>query len=294
MAAVERQIGYRDHVSSLRTELAHSVRPAAVDAQMLALGAPWGLKGEYRNGGGIYLALEGSCHVRIGGRDLRLGPGDALFLPVGAPHALMDRPSSPTTSVEQFCQTAIRSDGAMKFGGTGPTTRLATIGFLLEASRPWIECLSPLHMRGARHRALVRWLVASADLLRSPLPAAARIEVVRAVMALLYAVALDDPSLPPLSPRDDRILRAYAAMRRQTDRRWTVEALAAVAGMSRSSFAAGFTACFGESPISHLRRLRLERAKAMSGVGVPQKSVAVAVGYTHGRSLTRALRRLVR
>jgi AraC-like DNA-binding protein len=277
----------------LRIELAHSVGPAAVDAQMLELRAPWGLKGEYRDGGGLYLAIEGGCHVRVGSRDLRLEPGDALFLPVGAPHALMDRPSTPTISVEQFCRTAIRSDGAMRFGGNGPVTRLATIGFLLDAQRPWIECLSPLHMRSARVGPLVRWLVASADLLRSPLPVTARIEVVRAVMAVLYALALEDPSLPPLSSRDDRIVRAYAAMRRQPDRRWTVGALAAVAGMSRSSFAAGFAACLGESPISHLRRLRLERAKAMSRLGMPQKTVAGSVGYAHGRSLARALRRFV-
>jgi AraC-like DNA-binding protein len=277
-------------MSVSRTELAHSIAPAAVDAQLLELRAPWGLNGGYPDGGGLYLAVEGGCHVRLTGRELRLEQGDALFLPVGEPHALMDRPSSTTITVEEFCRSATRSGGAMIFDGAGAATRLLTIGFLFDLRRPWLDCLPPLHLRAGQHGALIRWLMASADLLRTPLPAPARLQVVRAVMAVVYALALEAPSSTPLSARDDRIVRAYAAMRRQPERTFTVDSLARIAGMSRSAFAAAFAACLGESPIRHLRRLRLERAEAMAATGVLQKAVAGAVGYAHGRSLARALR----
>jgi AraC-like DNA-binding protein len=279
-------------VSLHRTHLAQSLAPAAVDAQALELRGPWGLSGEYRTGGGLYIAVAGGCHFRLRDRDLRLDEGDALFLPVGEPHALMDHPSSATMPVEAFCRTAERSGGAMVFGREGALTRILTMGFLFEQRRPWLEGLAPMRLPSSSRRALVRWLIASADLVRSELPDEAKIEVARAVMRVLYALVLAEPTLTKRWVHDDRVARAYARMRQEPSRPWTVDALARVAGMSRSSFAAAFAACLGESPIRHLRRLRLEQARAMSqGRLLPQKAVASRVGYTHTRSLARALRR---
>jgi AraC-like DNA-binding protein len=267
------------------TPLVSSLAPSAIDAQALELRAPWGLHGEYRDGGGLYIAAEGGFHVHTRSGQVRLEAGDAFFMPVGERHALRDQPSSPTTSVETFCRTAIRGPGVLRAPGRGPVTRLLTFGFLFEVRRPWVDTLAPVMIPGAGDKALVRWLVASADLLRTPLPLPAKIEVARAVMRVLYALAR--PSLPP----DDRLVRAYARLRDQPGRPWTVAALASVAGMSRSAFAAAFTASLGEPPIRHLRRLRLDQARTLRGSGLLQKQLADTLGYAHGRSLTRALRR---
>jgi transcriptional regulator GlxA family with amidase domain len=73
----------------------------------------------------------------------------------------------------------------------------------------------------------------------------------------------------------------------------TVESLAEVASMSRSTFAETFASAFGLSPMSMVRRIRMERAWKLleQGRAMPMKTVAQRVGFSSRSHFSRAFKR---
>jgi len=88
---------------------------------------------------------------------------------------------------------------------------------------------------------------------------------------------------------DVRLGRAMALMHDRPQQSFTLRALAEVAGMSRSVFAARFADAVGQSPIEFLKMLRLARAsQLLMNSDLPVKTVAARVGYSSRSSFTRA------
>lgn len=118
--------------------------------------------------------------------------------------------------------------------------------------------------------------------------------VKQAIVLLLRAEFGADRSEPlPWIPalRDDRLGRAVAAMLDRPSDPLTLETLARIAGMSRSSFSGRFNAAFGRSPIDFLKGVRLARAARMlATTDLPVKHIASAVGYESRSYFSRAFR----
>jgi AraC-like DNA-binding protein len=92
--------------------------------------------------------------------------------------------------------------------------------------------------------------------------------------------------------RDPRVGRALAALHAEPHRPWTVDALAAVAALSRSALAARFTALVGDPPIQYLLRWRLAlAAEALRGGAEPIGRIAGRSGYESEAAFSRAFRR---
>lgn len=90
-----------------------------------------------------------------------------------------------------------------------------------------------------------------------------------------------------------RIARAVAVLRAEFARPLRVERLAAVAGMSPSSFHQHFRAVTSLSPLQFQKQLRLiEARRLMRSEGASASSAAFAVGYESVPQFTREYRRL--
>lgn len=88
---------------------------------------------------------------------------------------------------------------------------------------------------------------------------------------------------------DARIARALRAMHEKPGQQWRIDALATVAGMSRSSFCERFTALVGRSPLRYQNEWRLTLAKTMmakhnSRIG----EIGFAIGYESEAAFSRA------
>lgn len=92
---------------------------------------------------------------------------------------------------------------------------------------------------------------------------------------------------------DARLARALSAMHDDPARDWSLAELAAVAGMSRSRFAARFAAVVGVPAIEYLTRWRMGVAQGMLRRGRPPKLVAQAVGYGRSSTFGRAFAQVV-
>jgi len=88
---------------------------------------------------------------------------------------------------------------------------------------------------------------------------------------------------------DARVSRAVAAIHRDPTRNWSVEALASVAGISRSRFAQLFLATVGEPPLRYVHRWRLAMAfDLLRRSNLPVGEVAHAIGYESEAAFSRA------
>jgi AraC-like DNA-binding protein len=90
---------------------------------------------------------------------------------------------------------------------------------------------------------------------------------------------------------DIRLARVLEAVHGGPEQPWTIEALAAVAGMSRARFAEHFRAVIGATPLDYLTRWRLMLAQQLLQAGQPVKLVAGKVGYESASALARTFRR---
>ena len=87
---------------------------------------------------------------------------------------------------------------------------------------------------------------------------------------------------------DPRLARALTALHAEPQVGWTLERMAARAGMSRSRFAEHFSALMGVPAAEYLKRWRVGLAKRMLREGRPVKQVALEVGYGSSASFGRA------
>lgn len=89
---------------------------------------------------------------------------------------------------------------------------------------------------------------------------------------------------------EPRLAKAINAMHADPARAWSLENLAATAGMSRARFAAGFRDIVGMTPGAYLGEWRLGVAQSLLRKGKPVQVVADTVGYGSASALSRAFR----
>lgn len=87
-----------------------------------------------------------------------------------------------------------------------------------------------------------------------------------------------------------RLARALVAMHEAPGTPWSLEGLAAVAGMSRTAFCNTFRDCVGRTAGAYLADWRMGLAAAELRNGRDQKSVARELGYASASALSRAFK----
>ncbi len=92
---------------------------------------------------------------------------------------------------------------------------------------------------------------------------------------------------------DERAARALVALHEAPGRAWTLDTMAAEAGMSRSAFAARFKVLVGQGPAEYLAQWRVALAQGLLREGLSVKTAADRLGYAGASSLTRVFTQVV-
>jgi AraC-like DNA-binding protein len=92
---------------------------------------------------------------------------------------------------------------------------------------------------------------------------------------------------------DPRIAKSLVAVHANFAHLWTLESLAQIAGMSRTSFATHFKEVMQISPGKYLENLRLAIARQMVESGIGLKQIAQKTGYASPSTLSRAMGRRI-
>jgi AraC-like DNA-binding protein len=94
--------------------------------------------------------------------------------------------------------------------------------------------------------------------------------------------------------RDAQVRRALTLMHEDCAHAWTLEELAQRAGLSRTGLAERFRDAMGDTPLNHLRTLRMQRAmKLLAESERNLEAVAAEVGYQDAFSFSKVFKRTV-
>jgi AraC-like DNA-binding protein len=259
----------------------------------------------------FHAVTRGSCWAGLAEEPLqRLDAGDVLVVPQGDAYVLAEPPDAAPgygddEAIEFFRQMAagelppVVDAGA----GAGRTTEFVC-GFLGCDARPFNPILAELprvvrlrNAAGAGGRLGQLLDTAVAELHAAH--AGAR-EVLRRLSELMFvelvrhhvATATVERRGWLAGLRDPVVGRALARLHAEPARAWTLDALAAAAGSSRTTLAERFARIVGRTPIQYLGDWRMHRAAQL--LCDPQAKVggvARAVGYDSEAAFSRAFRR---
>ncbi|WP_337268666.1 AraC family transcriptional regulator [Oryzifoliimicrobium ureilyticus] len=250
-----------------------------------------------------YAMLDGACWLTLEGEPpLRLMKGHCVLLPSGRSFQISSDPALTPVDASVWLQS--RRNGQVVTYGEGGECFICAAHFDFEGADAslLLSVLPPIvHLGNEEDQAAMRWALermmaelraprAGTDLLVEHLSHLILIQALRLHMAEQdgaragWLSALGDP---PVATVIEAVHAAPA-------RRWTVEAMARIAGMSRTVFALRFKASVGLSPIDYLIRWRmLLAANALKRPRETISSAAFSVGYESESAFSTAFKRVM-
>ena len=268
------------------------------------VGGPWSIQFPRHEGIKCYAVVSGEVWLSVEGvRDpVRLEAGDCFLLPRGRPFRLAsDLTLTPVDALTIFAtarDAAVASyNGGGDFFGVGGYFDFAGdhAGILLGVLPPIV------HIRKESDKAALRWSIERMmQELREPQPGGYLVAQHLAHMMLVLALRLHlaeglKGGVGWLFALSDRQMRAaISAMHGDLAHRWTLQALAERAGMSRSTFALKFKETVGTSPMEYLTRWRMMVAgDRLANSSDPVSVIALSLGYESESAFSTAFKRIM-
>lgn len=264
--------------------------------------APWGHRVTHRGQIKFVLVARGSCWLRTAAlpEPLELQTGDLFLVLDGAPYSVSDRRNSRCVDCLEL--ESLRDSFLIRYGGGGITTTLVSVALQLaeDDAGTLVEALPPfIHLRIEASRSSS--LHALTELLRDEireelgsLPIVRRLAEALFISAVRFYVQQSELAKHGLlaAIADPQLRRALRDLHGDLAQPWTVETLAARAGMSRASFAAKFRNKAGITPLEYLTKQRIAAARVLLREDFAISEIANRVGYDSPISFARAFARV--
>jgi AraC-like DNA-binding protein len=252
----------------------------------------------------FHVVTSGHARLEVADRVLEMGPGDVVLVPHGEGHVLRSGADVLAPDIRVVPQEIEGRYVRLRHGGPGAATTMVcgAVRFDHPVARPLLATLPaivhvPVSPLTDRLHDTLRLIALEVDELRPGGEAViTRLADVLVVQALRSWLTEDAEArtgwLAALS--DPQVGRALAAIHRDPAHPWTVASLAAEQGLSRSAFAARFTALVGEPAMAYVTRWRMDLAheRLRSGDDTVAR-LATALGYRSEAAFSRAFRRVV-
>ena len=283
-------------------EALHLLRMKGAFYSRSELRAPWGLRLPPLEGHlWFHVVTHGSLFLHSGETRQMLAPGEVALVPHGHGHALRSEPEAAIPDILSLDRERV-SDRyeILRHGGDGQTTLLicGAVRLAHPVAATVVRLLPEVVYLPAGTERLQTTLSVLAAEARVPrvggeavLTRLADIIVIQAIRAWIEG----DPAAEVGwfgALRDPQIGRAITLIHRNPGRDWTVALLAREVSMSRSSFAARFTALVGEPVMAYLTRWRMQVAvAALRDEPTTVAQLAGRLGYHSEAAFARTFKR---
>lgn len=247
--------------------------------------------------------VEGSCFLTVEGVDdpIRLQMGDCFLLTQARPFALASHLDvTPVDAADVFRET---QQGVAQHGLNTDVFLIGGAFSFSDEVKRLLEILPPVVVvNGASEPASVlQWaLQRFADELGRPLPGSSLMVqhlghmMLVEVLRLYVATSHNGPAGWLFALSDPRLQVAIEAIHAAPERRWRVSELAAIAGVSRSSFAFHFKKKVGHSPLDYVMRWRMHlAARDLRLRDATISSIAQTLGYDSDSAFSSTFKRVM-
>ncbi|WP_419805499.1 AraC family transcriptional regulator [Terriglobus sp.] len=273
---------------------------------MMEAGGAWGVSFGQYEGLKFNAMLRGHCWLRVEGEPTPwfFGEGDCFLLTKGKPFALLSGPEETPAPFQEALR--LDPDGIARCG-TGKESYLVGGRFHFERGEtcPLLSSLpAVVPVRAHSSEAdVLRWSLDQFDReLRSRQPGKElAVDHLAHLMLIqvfrLYARSLDLEDATQrgwlVALRDPQLREVLSAVHGDIPRRWTLETMSRVAGMSRSSFAARFKFVVGRSPLEYLTGWRMHvAADRLRSTERNVGTIANEVGYESEAAFSTAFKKV--
>ena len=279
------------------------LKPHTYIAGGFDLSGCWSIEFDPHTGIKCYALLSGTCWLAVDGlAPVRLEAGDCVLLPNGRRFCLSNDLALQPTPFRQLQPVEWRGGIATVNGGGDTLILGGHFAFAGAHADMLLGAMPPVaHLREDKDKTNLRWAL---ERMRQELveaqPGGVLVAQHLAHMMLVQALRL---YLSGSAGRqvgwlfalaDPQLAAAIGAMHAAPGARWTLAALAKLAGMSRSSFARAFKATVGTSPLDYLTRWRMLLAGARLTDGNQLvSSIAVSLGYDSESAFSTAFKRVM-
>jgi AraC-like DNA-binding protein len=290
-------------------EALHFLRMNGVFYCRSEFSAPWGVALPPLEGCLMFqVVTAGPCWLEVEGLEpQRLAPGEFALVPHGAGHRLVGEPGAEAAGLFDLPREQLSERyEVLRHGGGGTATGLVcgAVRFDHPAAQRLVRLLPAVIRMDAERSPDAEWLgstlrfmAAEAKALRpggeTVITRLADILVIQAIRSWMAR----DPAARVgwLGALQDRqIGRAISLIHREPARPWTVASLAAEAAMSRSAFAARFTALVGEPAMQYVARWRMHIALTLlQEKNARPVELASRLGYRSEAAFSRSFKRYV-
>jgi AraC-like DNA-binding protein len=251
-----------------------------------------------------YAVIRGSCWLMLedAGEPVQIVAGDCFVLPSGRPVRISSDPAlAPTLASEALAPD--RDGETVTYNGGGDVL-LAGSRFEVSGRHAdvLLRTLPPvIHLKAAGDQVALRWSIElMMQELREAKPGASLVaqHLAHIMLAQALRLHLSQQSGAEIGwfagLADPQVGAAIGAIHADPGHGWTLEELAARAGMSRTVFARRFREKTGETPVAYLTRWRMMLAAERLVAGSETLArVARAVGYESENAFNTAFTRVM-
>jgi len=270
----------------------------------LKAGGDWAIDFPPPDGIKFNAVVEGTCWltVRGVGHPIRLAAGDCFLLPRQRAFSLRSDPSLPAIHSDEIYRHA--RDGIARCGSADAFFLIGgRFAFGEEAGVLFDGLPAVAVVKGGSDQASVmNWaLQRMAHELATPSPGNAMVVRhlghIMLVQVLRIYLAQEGNGAPGWlrALSDPRLAAAMQAVHADPSRAWTVQALADVAGVSRSTFALRFRQKAGVAPLDYVARWRMQlAARSLRTRHLTISSIAQKLGYESDSAFSHAFKRIMK
>lgn len=256
---------------------------------------------------GLHVVLRGPVHLHAPSlaEPLALAAGDVAFMARGSDHALSVGPSLAGLRLQTMgamgqamgeAQCPVPEGDSVVVGGAYQLWSTPLHPFFAE--------LPPWTVLRAHQRPRLGPLALAAGLMEQEIRAAeaGTDTIVQALLDMIFTYALREMAAErghaghgwSHAVQNPQVRRALTLMHERSAHPWTLEELAQQAGLSRTALAERFRHAMGDTPLNHLRLMRMQRAmRLLAETDHKLEAVAAEVGYQDAFSFSKVFKRTV-
>lgn len=267
--------------------------------------SPWGVKSPAQHGFKFALLVRGSCVLttQSSATPITLRSGDVFIALDGTSYEIYDGPGSALLDCAEVMAALV--DDTIVIGGSGAASTLISGCFEIDAydAAPLMSVLpSMLLLRAGEesNRSIEELLgMLARETARREMGSDATIARLFELLFIHAVRAYNEQQAPPTTgwlavTADPHLKHAARAMHRDLANEWTLESLAKIAGMSRSSFAVRFKEKAGQTALDYLIRWRMHKAAHLiQRSELSLNEIAAQIGYQSEAAFNRMFKREV-
>lgn len=287
------------------SEVLSLLRPRSYTCGGFDKGGAFSVRFPQYEGVKCYAVVSGEQWLEVEGEPtpVHASAGDCFVLSRGRPFRLASDLDAPSVDASLLHLEDTKNGEIRTINGGGDCF---TVGghFLIEGPHADIlfGLLPPIiHLRSEADRAAMRWsLERLMEELRFPQPGSVLMAQQLAYSMLVQALRLHLRESSEervgwlFALSDDQLGRALHALHEDPLHPWTLQELAHVAGMSRSSFAQKFRSKVGHPAMEYLIRWRmLKAADMLATTSNPVGEIAQSIGYESESAFSAAFKRVL-